>query len=57
MKKQYIKPSTTEIRLTAKVQLMAGSADYQASDVTLSSESADNGDAYSRGSSFWDDEE
>ena len=57
MKKEYIKPCTTEIRLTAKAQLMAGSGDYQASDVTLSTESSDNDKAYSRGGGFWDDED
>lgn len=55
--KKYIKPSIMIVTLTAIQTMLAGSADTNASDVGLSSTTVDNNNAYSRGGSFWDDDD
>lgn len=58
MKKQYIIPATRQTIVSIERHLLAGSTDYAARDVTLSSGSASNSGAYSRGGgSFWDDDD
>lgn len=52
-----MRPAMEVILLSMRSQILAGSADIKASEVGLSSTTADNGDAYGRGSDFWDDEE
>ena len=55
--KTYMKPNVMIVTLAVKQTMLAGSADTNASDVGLSSTTVDNGNAYSRGGSFWDDED
>ena len=57
MKKTYSAPSTQVIAVSIDRHLLAESGDYKASDVSLSSGAADNGDAYSRGGNSWDDDD
>lgn len=54
--KNYINPDIKVLRLSVENQLMAGSTDYKTKDVTLSSDTENNDNAYSRVSSIWDDE-
>lgn len=55
MNKKYIKPSLVVIQMELH-QMLAASKDYKAGDVKLGSGTANNGDAYSRGID-WDDDE
>lgn len=57
MKKQYIKPCVEQTTVIIDCPMLAGSTDFKASEVTLSTESADNSAAYSRGYNVWGDEE
>ena len=56
MNKKYIKPSLVVIQMGFHHQMLAGSTDYNAQDVTLGSSTADNGNAYSRGTD-WDEDD
>jgi len=57
MKKTYMRPAMEVILLGMRSQILAGSADINASEVGLSSTTVDNNDAYGRGNSFWDEDE
>lgn len=55
MKKTYISPALTVVRMNATCQMLAGSVDYDVNNVKLGG-SADNTAAYGRESDFEDED-
>ena len=55
--KIYITPNIRIVTRSARYTLLAGSANTNASSIGLSSSTADNGSAYSRGFDYFDDED